>query len=49
MNLKEIIEQIQFELVLEGLGVVFGFYLLGQLIFHQGIHSLITLFITTIC
>ena len=49
MNFEELIEQIQFELILEGIGVIFGFYLLWQLFFDSTIQSLMSLFITTIC
>ena len=49
MDFKDICEQLQYEDLLEGLGVAFGLALLWQLFFQQGIHSLITLFITTIC
>ena len=49
MNFKDILEQIQFELILEGLGMIFGIALLWKLIFHPNIHLLLSLFITTIC
>jgi len=49
MDFKNIFELIHFEFVLEGLGVLFGFRLLWQLFFNQGILPLISLFITTIC
>ena len=49
MDFENIFEQINFDLVLEGLGTIFGFGLLWWLFFHQGLPSLITLFITTIC
>ena len=49
MDFKEIFELIHFELVIEGLGVLFGFHLLWQLFLNQGILPLISLFITSIC
>lgn len=49
MDLENILETINFELVLEGVGAVFGFGLLWQLFFKQGLHTLLLLFVTTIC
>ncbi len=49
MGFKNIIETIHFDLVLEGIGAIFGFGLLWQLFFRQGLQPLVTLFITTIC
>lgn len=49
MDFKDIFEQIQFELILEGLGAIFGFFILWQLFFSQEFHTLLTLFITSIC
>lgn len=48
MDLENIIETIHFEFVLEGIGTIFGFGLLWQLFFQQGISSLLALFISTI-
>ena len=49
MEFENIIETIEFELILEGIGTTFGFGLLWQLFFHDGLPNLLTLFITTIC
>lgn len=49
MDFENVIETINFELVLEGVGTIFGFGLLWQLFFHQELHTLLSLFITTIC
>lgn len=49
MDFKNIIESINFELVLEGVGAIFGFWLLWQLFFRQSLHMLLSLYITTIC
>lgn len=49
MEFKDIIETIEFELVLEGIGTILGFQLLWQFFFHNNLHTLLTLFITTIC
>ena len=49
MDLKHIFEHIQFELLLEGLGGIFGFHILWQLLFNQKLQALLSSFITTIC
>lgn len=49
MDFKTIIETINFELVIEGVGAIFGIGLLWQLFFRQGLYTLFSLFITTLC
>lgn len=49
MDIENVFETIHFELVLEGIGAIFGFGLLWQFFFRQGLYSLLELFITTIC
>lgn len=49
MDFENVFETIHFELVLEGIGAIFGFGLLWQFLFQQGLHNLLALFIATIC
>lgn len=49
MDIHDIIDLLYHEHVLEGIGFLFGFRLLWQLFFEQGIVPLITLFITSVC
>lgn len=49
MDFENIIETINFELVLEGIGAIFAAGLLWNLFFQQGLFRLLSLFITTIC
>lgn len=50
MDFENIFETIHFELVLEGIGTIFGFHLLWQLFFHsEELRVLLSSFITTIC
>lgn len=49
MELKNIIETINFELVVEGLGALCGISLLWELLFHRGLPHLLSLFLATIC
>lgn len=49
MDLDTIIEIIHFDLILEGLGTIFGFRILWQLLFHDTLPYLLSLFIDTIC
>ena len=49
MELKQILETIHFDFVLEGLGIVFAITLLWNLFFSQEIQYLLSLFLTTIC
>lgn len=49
MDFENIIESFHFDLVLEGIGAIFGCALLWQFFFRNGLHTLLSLFITTIC
>lgn len=49
MDFKNIIETIHFELVIEGIGVLFGISLIWEMIFHNGLQHLLSLFLITIC
>lgn len=49
MELKNIIETINFELVIEGIGVIFGISLLWGLLFSDEFQHFLSLFLTTIC
>ena len=49
MDFENIIETINFELVLEGLGTIFGVGLLWKLFFQQGLLPFLSLFLSTIC
>lgn len=49
MDLDTIIEITCFELVLEGLGAIFGIGLLWKFLFQDTIPYLLSLFIHTIC
>lgn len=48
MDFENLIETIHFELVLEGIGTLFGFGLLWQFFLQKELSSLISLFIHTI-
>lgn len=49
MDFENILEQINFDLVLEGIGTIFSFGLLWWIFLGQGFSSLVTFFITSIC
>lgn len=49
MDLDTIIEIINFDIVLEGLGIIFGFGLLWQFLFQDTLPYMLSLFIHTIC
>lgn len=49
MEFKELLETINFDLVLEGIGTIFGFGLLWKLFVGNDIRQLLELFITSIC
>ena len=49
MDLDNIIEITYFDLMLEGLGITFGFGLLWKFLFLDTIPYLLSLFIQTIC
>ncbi len=49
MNLKDFFEHIQFDLVLEGIGTIFAFALLWNILFKESISQLFELFIYSIC
>ena len=49
MDFDTIIEITYFDLVLEGLGVIFGFHLLWNFLFQDTLPYLLSLFIHTIC
>ena len=48
MDFENIIEIIHFEFLLESIGFLFGLELLWHLFFHQGLSSLLSLFLITI-
>ena len=49
MDFENFTEIIWFELALEGIGTVCTLHLLWHIFFHNGLSSLFTLFITSIC
>lgn len=49
MDLKNIIETINFELVIEGIGTLFGIALLWGLLFSKEFQHLLSLFLITMC
>lgn len=49
MEFNNLIESIEFELVLEGIGCIFGFALLWQFFFQDKLQILLIHFITSIC
>ena len=49
MELKHILETIQFDFVAEGLGALFGIGLLWSLLFSNEVQYLLSLFFTTLC
>lgn len=49
MEFKELFEMITLDVVLEGIGMVFGFGLLWKLFLGGGINSLMELFIAAVC
>ncbi len=48
MDFEHILETIQFDFVLEGIGFLFGLLLLWQLFFQQKLSTLLTLFLMTL-
>lgn len=50
MDFEDIFETINFELVLEGIGAIFGVSLLWNLFFHsEKLKALLLTFLTSIC
>lgn len=50
MDFEDLFEMINFELVLEGIGMIFGFYLLWKVFFHsEAFKLLLSSFITSVC
>ena len=49
MNFKNIIETINYELVIEGIGALFGIALLWKFLFQNGLQELLSLFLITVC
>lgn len=48
MDFKHLLETIQFDFVLEGIGFLLGSFLLWQFFFQQKLSDLLTLFLMTL-